>query len=54
METYYCFFDRSAVDPLWGMSWQDFLRLYGKHRGGKRSREADVGFMAARIDSFVG
>jgi hypothetical protein len=42
METYYCFFDRSAVDPLWKMSWEVFLRLYGKHRRGKRSREADV------------
>src|ERR1035437_2307911 len=33
---------RSAVDPLWRMSWQDFLRLFGKHRRGKRSREADL------------
>jgi hypothetical protein len=42
METYYCFFDRSAVDPIWRMSWQDFLRLYSKHHRGKGSREADV------------
>jgi hypothetical protein len=38
IDVYYCFFDRSAVDPLWKMSWQDFLRRYGKNRRNKRSK----------------
>jgi hypothetical protein len=42
IDNYYCFFDRSAVDPLWKMSWQDFLRLYGKNRRGKGSKVGDV------------
>jgi hypothetical protein len=29
MDDYYYFFDRSAVDSLWKMSWQEFLRLHG-------------------------
>jgi hypothetical protein len=32
MDAYYYFFDRSPVDPLWKLSWQDFLRLHGKSR----------------------
>jgi hypothetical protein len=35
MGTHYYFFDRSAVDPLWNLSWQDFLRLHGKSRWAK-------------------
>jgi hypothetical protein len=29
MDDYYYFFDRSAVDSLWKMSWKEFLRLHG-------------------------
>ena len=29
MDDYYFFFDRSAVDSLWNLSWQKFLRLHG-------------------------
>jgi len=35
MDNYYCFLDRSAVDSLWSLSWQDFLRLYGTSRWAK-------------------
>lgn len=35
MDDYYYFFDRSAVDPVWKMTWQEFLRLHGKSRWAK-------------------
>jgi len=35
MDDYYCFFDRSAIDPLWNLSWQNFLRLHGRSRWAK-------------------
>jgi hypothetical protein len=35
MDNYYYFFDRSAADPLWKLSWPDFLRLHGKSRWAK-------------------
>jgi hypothetical protein len=35
MDNYYFFFDRSAVDSLWSLSWQEFLRLYGSSRWAK-------------------
>jgi hypothetical protein len=41
LKTYYCFFDRSAVDPLWRMSWQEFLRFLGNGRRAKRIAERD-------------
>jgi hypothetical protein len=30
MDDYYFFFDRSKIDSLWSLSWQEFLRLYGR------------------------
>lgn len=41
METYYCFFDRSAVDSLWKLSWREFLRLHGKSRWAKGQDTGD-------------
>lgn len=38
MDNYYFFFDRSAVDSLWSLSWQEFLRLYGSSRWAKGAR----------------
>ena len=35
MDAYYYFFDRSAVDSLWKLSWREFLRLHGKSRWAK-------------------
>ncbi len=35
MDNYYFFFDRSVVDSLWNLSWQEFLRLYGASRWAK-------------------
>ena len=50
MDTYYYFFDRSAVDPLWNLSWQDFLRLHGKSRWAKGP---DVGDGAASLRGLI-
>ena len=30
IENYYYFFDRLGADPLWRLSWQEFLRLHGR------------------------
>jgi hypothetical protein len=38
MDTYYCCFDRSAVDYLWKLSWQEFLGLHGTSRWAKGPR----------------
>jgi hypothetical protein len=38
METYYYFFDRSAMNSLWKMSWQEFLRLHGTSQWAKGPR----------------
>jgi hypothetical protein len=35
MDDYYFFFDRLAVDSLWNLSWQKFLRLHGKSQWAK-------------------
>jgi hypothetical protein len=35
MENYYYFFDRSAVDYVWNLSWREFLRLHGTSRWAK-------------------
>src|SRR6516162_4386973 len=32
MDGYYYFFDRSAVDSLWRLSWHEFLRVRGPSR----------------------
>jgi hypothetical protein len=52
MDTYYCFFDRSAVDPIWKMSGQDFLRLYGKNHRDRRSKLADADSWLRELIAF--
>lgn len=51
MDNYYFFFDRSAVDSLWSLSWREFLHLYGTSRWAKR-RYTDNG--SASLRGLVG
>ncbi len=41
MDDDYYFFDRSAVDYLWKISWQEFLRLHGKSQWAKGQNTGD-------------
>jgi hypothetical protein len=56
MDNYYSFFDRSAVDSLRSLSWQEFLRLYGTSRWAKGAYTDDGsaslrGLIAFSVDS---